>query len=217
MGTILIKQTKYTNGAAAGNLVFHVSNKTNGWRCQMKRVIAIALLIGGAAVLAAGCSKKQNVSEPPVAGTQVPESGATPSEGASTSTRPLDGDAAGEGHGLGAEGTGVLARKVIYFDFDKSEIKPEYADIVADAVRLLTATPSLKVKLEGNTDERGTREYNIGLGERRAQAVRRALMLQGVAESQITTVSFGAERPAVEGDDESAWSKNRRVEVVYLP
>ena len=75
----------------------------------------------------------------------------------------------------------------------------------------------MKVKLEGNTDERGTREYNIGLGERRAQAVRRALMLQGVAESQIMTVSFGAERPAVEGDDEAAWSKNRRVEVVYLP
>ena len=73
------------------------------------------------------------------------------------------------------------------------------------------------MKLEGNTDERGTREYNIGLGERRAQAVRRALMLQGVPDSQLSTVSFGAERPAVEGDDEAAWAKNRRVELVYLP
>ncbi len=88
--------------------------------------------------------------------------------------------------GLGAEGTGVLARKVIYFDFDKSEIKPEFADIVTTAARNLTSNPNLKVKLEGNTDERGTREYNIGLGERRAQAVRRALMLQGVAESQVS-------------------------------
>ena len=83
--------------------------------------------------------------------------------------------------------------------------------------RNLTAHPNLKMKLEGNTDERGTREYNIGLGERRAQAVRRALMLQGVAESQLTTVSFGAERPAVEGDDEAAWAQNRRVEMVYVP
>jgi peptidoglycan-associated lipoprotein len=108
-----------------------------------------------------------------------------------------------------------LARKVIYFDFDKSEIKPEYADIVKLGAQTLTGRPGLKMKLEGNTDQRGTREYNIGLGERRAQAVRRALMLQGVAETQLTTVSFGAERPAAEGDDETAWAKNRRVELVY--
>jgi peptidoglycan-associated lipoprotein len=106
---------------------------------------------------------------------------------------------------------------VIYFDFDKSEIKPEFADIITVHARNLTAHPTLKMKLEGNTDERGTREYNIGLGERRAQAVRRALMLQGVAESQLTTVSFGSERPAVEGDDEAAWSQNRRVELIYTP
>jgi len=87
--------------------------------------------------------------------------------------------------------------------------------LVTQAARNLSSHPQLKVKLEGNTDGRGTREYNIGLGERRAQAVRRALMLQGVAESQITTVSFGAERPAVEGDDEAAWSQNRRVELNY--
>jgi peptidoglycan-associated lipoprotein len=183
----------------------------------MKRVISIALLIAGAALLS-GCPKKHNVSEPPVAGTQVPESSTAGSEeGASTSTRPLDGDANNAARGIGAEGTGALARKVIYFDFDKSEIKPEFGIIVTTAAGTLTANPKLKVKLEGNTDERGTREYNIGLGERRAQAVRRALMLQGVAESQVTTVSFGAERPAAEGDDEAAWAKNRRVEVVFLP
>jgi peptidoglycan-associated lipoprotein len=118
---------------------------------------------------------------------------------------------------VGANATGVLARKVIYFDFDKSEIKPEFADLVAAHARNLSSHPTLRMKLEGNTDERGTREYNIGLGERRAQAVRRALMLQGVAESQLTTVSFGAEKPAAEGDDETAWAKNRRVELVYTP
>jgi peptidoglycan-associated lipoprotein len=180
----------------------------------MKRIISIALLLTGAALLS-GCPKKPNVIEPPAAGSQLAGSSTTaPGEGAQTSGRALDGDAS---EGLGANATGPLAKRVIYFDFDKSEIKPEFVDVVTAHARNLTSHPNLKMKLEGNTDERGTREYNIGLGERRAQAVRRALMLQGVAESQLTTVSFGAERPAVEGDDEAAWAQNRRVEMVYIP
>jgi peptidoglycan-associated lipoprotein len=183
----------------------------------MKRMITIACLLAGAALLA-GCPKKATTVQPPTAGSQVGGSSSTsPSGGASTSGSDLGGDTLNGGRGGAGDATGPLARKVIYFDFDKSEIKPEYADVVRASAQTLTGRPGLKVKLEGNTDERGTREYNIGLGERRAQAVRRALMLQGVAETQITTVSFGAERPAAEGDDETAWSKNRRVEVVYLP
>jgi peptidoglycan-associated lipoprotein len=181
----------------------------------MKRMITIACLLAGA-VLLAGCPKKATTIQPPTAGSQVDGSSSTAPSGApSTSGSDLGGDNGVNG-GAG-EATGPLARKVIYFDFDKSEIKAEYADIVKLSAQTLTVRPGLKVKLEGNTDERGTREYNIGLGERRAQAVRRALMLQGVAETQITTVSFGAERPAAEGDDEGAWSQNRRVEVVYQP
>jgi peptidoglycan-associated lipoprotein len=179
----------------------------------MKRILSVALLIAGAALLA-GCPKKHNVIESPNAGSQV--SGSTEGEGASTSSRALNGGADAQGSGMGAD-AGPFARKVIYFDFDKSEIKPEFAAVVAAHSRNLASHPNLHVKLEGNTDERGTREYNIGLGERRAQAVRRALMLQGVAESQVTTVSFGAERPAAEGDDEAAWAQNRRVELVYTP
>jgi peptidoglycan-associated lipoprotein len=176
-------------------------------------MIPIALLLAGTMLLA-GCPKKHNVNEPPVAGTQVPDSTANGgSETASTSATPF-GDATAAARSLNAA---PMAKRVIYFDFDKSEIKQEYADIVTAAARNLTSNPNLKLKLEGNTDNRGTREYNIGLGERRAQAVRRALMLQGVAESQLSTTSFGAERPAVEGDDESAWSQNRRVELVYGP
>ncbi len=184
----------------------------------MKQIVMTACLLAGA-VLLAGCPKKPTTIEPPVAGTQVGAGSANTAGGAaSTSGAPLGGDtAAGMGaRGLGADG-GISGRKIIYFDFDKSEIKPEFADIITANARNLTAHPNLKLKLEGNTDERGTREYNIGLGERRAQAVRRALMLQGVPETQLTTVSFGAERPAVEGDDESAWAQNRRVELVYLP
>src|SRR5713226_1689598 len=177
----------------------------------MKRILSVALLVAGAALLA-GCPKKHNVIEPPNAGSQV--SGSTQGEGASTSSSALNGGTQG---GMGADGTGPFARKVIYFDFDKSEIKPEFAAVVAAHARNLSSHPNMHMKLEGNTDERGTREYNIGLGERRAQAVRRALMLQGVAQSQLTTVSFGAERPAVEGDDEAAWAQNRRVELVYGP
>jgi len=182
----------------------------------MKRVISIALLLAGAALLS-GCPKKPNVVEPPAAGTQVPgSSNTTPGEGAaSTTSHPLADQADTSGGIPGA--TGALAKRVIYFDFDKSEIKAEFTEIVAAHARYLTAHPNLKMRLEGNTDERGTREYNIGLGERRAQAVRRALMLQGVAESQLNTVSYGAERPAVEGDDEAAWAQNRRVELVYTP
>src|SRR5215469_15216991 len=118
----------------------------------------------------------------------------------------------------GVEGPvgGQLDTKTIYFDFDSSQIKPDYNAILAAHAKYLSSNPSVRVRLEGNTDERGTREYNIGLGERRAQAVRQALMLQGVADAQITTVSYGEERPAVTGHAEAAWSKNRRVEIVYL-
>ncbi|MFQ5642479.1 MAG: OmpA family protein [Thiogranum sp.] len=80
----------------------------------------------------------------------------------------------------------------------------------------LSANPDVKVNVEGHTDERGAREYNIGLGDQRARSVRRMLEFQGVSPMQITTVSFGEEKPAVEGHDESAWSMNRRVELVYV-
>ena len=88
--------------------------------------------------------------------------------------------------------------------------------MVAAHAKYLASHQGARVRLEGHTDERGSREYNIGLGERRAQAVRRALLLQGATDAQISTVSYGAERPAVAGHDEAAWAKNRRVEIVYL-
>lgn len=184
----------------------------------MKKLGSIACLLASVAFLA-GCPKKNTTHEPPTAGNQVAGAGTTnPNEGASTSGSPLGGDTNAMGGAQGAAGpNGPAESRIIYFDFDKSDIRPEFAAIVTANAQYLTAHPAAKLKLEGNTDERGTREYNIGLGERRAQAVRRALMLQGVAENQLSTVSFGAERPAAEGDDESAWAKNRRVELVYTP
>ena len=183
----------------------------------MKKIVSIACLFAAAALLA-GCPKKATTVEPPSAGSQVPGAGGSTSgsETGSTSTSPLGGDGSALGGGPGG-GPNASVGRIIYFDFDKSDIRPEFAGVITGNAQFLAAHPNVKLKLEGNTDERGTREYNIGLGERRAQAVRRALMLQGASENQLTTVSFGAERPAVEGDDEAAWAKNRRVELVYGP
>jgi len=182
---------------------------------SMTKMLSIGCLCAAAALLA-GCPKKATTVEPPSAGTQIPGSGAGGAGSAGTTALGSNTGTMGAGS-QGAGAGGALAHNVIYFDFDKSDIKPEYADVISAHARNLTTHPNLKLKLEGNTDQRGTREYNIGLGERRAQAVRKAVMLQGVAESQLTTVSFGAERPAMEGDDEAAWAKNRRVDMVYTP
>jgi peptidoglycan-associated lipoprotein len=140
-----------------------------------------------------------------------------------------DAGAAGAS-GLGAEDSGAAGgmltpqqqaladlkqKSIVYFEFDSSEIRSEFVPVVAAHAAYLVKFPTARVRLEGHTDEKGSREYNIGLGERRAQAVRRALMLQGVADAQITTVSYGEERPAVEGSDDAALAQNRRVELVH--
>jgi peptidoglycan-associated lipoprotein len=108
-----------------------------------------------------------------------------------------------------------LKQLVVYFDYDQADIKPEYNQMLAAHGQFLAKNPTAMLRLEGNTDERGSREYNIGLGERRAQSVRRALMLQGASANQLTTVSYGEERPASTGSNEESWRLNRRVELVY--
>ncbi len=108
-----------------------------------------------------------------------------------------------------------LSQRVVYFGFDSDSIKPGDRDIIIAHAQYLSANSSEKVVLEGHADERGTREYNIALGERRANAVRQLMTLQGVASSQIDVVSFGEERPIAIGHDESAWGQNRRVEILY--
>ena len=109
----------------------------------------------------------------------------------------------------------ILATRTIYFDYDSSEIKSEYNAVVEAHADFLANHPNVSVTLEGHADERGSREYNLALGERRAKAVERLMTLQGVAAKQLHVTSYGEERPAVEGHNEAAWSKNRRVEIVY--
>ncbi len=118
------------------------------------------------------------------------------------------------------EGNGVSApsgvSRLVYFDFDSSEIRPEFVPVIAAHAHAIAANASIHIRLEGHTDERGSPEYNVGLGERRAQSVRHALLLQGVGEAQVVTVSYGQERPVATGQTEEDWAKNRRVEFVYL-
>ncbi len=124
-----------------------------------------------------------------------------------------DGSATG-GSALGGPGASQENR-IIYFEFDQFDVKPEYSAVLQAHGRYLSANPTARMRLEGHADERGSREYNIGLGEKRGQAVRNVLLLQGAVADQIATVSFGEERPAVIGSDDEAWSLNRRVEIVY--
>lgn len=105
--------------------------------------------------------------------------------------------------------------RVIYFDYDQAELRPEFLDIVAQHGRYLAQNPDGRVRLEGHTDERGSREYNIALGEDRAKTVARMLQLQGVSAGQVRTVSYGEELPVDEAHNNEAWAKNRRVNVIY--
>lgn len=108
-----------------------------------------------------------------------------------------------------------LAQRIFYFDYDSSQVSGSDRQALDAHAAHLASNPSLSVRVEGHGDERGSREYNIGLGERRAQSVRRFLLFQGASSSQITVISYGEERPQALGHDESVWSQNRRVELVY--
>ncbi|MGF1548737.1 MAG: peptidoglycan-associated lipoprotein Pal [Thiotrichales bacterium] len=156
-----------------------------------------------ASLMIVGCAG-QKVKEEPV--------GAVPDRSASdTQTRAVTG-----GTTIAdpfSDPSNPLSRNVIYFDYDSTQVRD--VDIVNAHGRYAAGNPSAKVRLEGHTDERGSREYNIALGERRANSVRQLMMLQGAKGTQLDSVSFGEERPADPGMDEAAFAKNRRVEIIY--
>lgn len=110
---------------------------------------------------------------------------------------------------------GALAKRSIFFDFDQFVVRADFTPVIEAHGRYLAANKSRSIKLEGNADERGSREYNLALGQKRAEAVRSRLKLLGVADSQMETVSFGEEKPRATGHDEAAWAENRRVDIVY--
>ncbi|OQW93241.1 MAG: peptidoglycan-associated lipoprotein [Beggiatoa sp. IS2] len=131
------------------------------------------------------------------------------------------GDSTGvgsDGSGTGSNTTrmgGVPSERVIYFDFDRSEVRADQQGIVAGHGNYLAASPNMRIRVEGHADERGSREYNLALGERRAETVKRSLMALGAIDTQMTTLSYGEEKPLSLEHNEAAWQLNRRAELVY--
>ena len=177
------------------------------------------LWLGVVLTLLVGCKSMERKGEEAARGAAAAQSqGATTKglageEGAAlyeVQTQGLGGQ-----EGAGPDATGLLARRTIYFAFDSAQVRSEDIPVIQAHARYLAANPQARVTLEGHTDERGSREYNIALGEARAKAVARLLELNGVSSDRIRIVSYGEEKPVALGHDESAWQKNRRVEIVY--
>jgi peptidoglycan-associated lipoprotein len=176
------------------------------------RSLVFAALVGGLAL--AGCNRSTTVPTTDESGAGAMGADDGGMSGTSTMGAGGAGGMSGTADDPGARDP-LLSELVVYFDYDRSEIRPEFNELLAAHATYLAERPTTQVRLEGHSDERGSREYNIGLGERRAQAVRRVLLLQGAATDQISTVSYGEERPAVLGSDEQSYGQNRRVEIVY--
>jgi peptidoglycan-associated lipoprotein len=172
---------------------------------------ALALL--AAAVLAGCASTPLEDTKAPVESRSAGAAGGAGTGGASSATAqskvtPVDlakTDAAAMGN----------LPRIVFFDFDSYVVKDEFRSTVEANAKVLSADRKKKVSIEGHTDERGGREYNLALGQKRAEAVAKSLALLGAADNQMEAVSFGKERPAVQGSDEAAWAKNRRAELIY--
>lgn len=182
----------------------------------MRNYLWIALI----AAALAGCSSTPTTEAP------VDERSAGAGTGAPGSSGAQTGGAAGGGVTGSATGSGVggnplrdpnnvLSKRSVYFDFDSFVVKEEYRPLVEAHARYLQQNRNARMTVQGNTDERGSREYNIALGQKRADSVKRMMMLLGATESQIETVSFGKEKPRNPGHDESAWAENRRDDILY--
>ena len=165
------------------------------------RVLMAALLC----TAAIGCSKKVKEVPPTDTGTSA-------GTGTVTDTTPTTSGAYGPGD---LDTDACLRQRVVYFDLDQDALRPEFQAAMACHAKYLRDRPSSRMTLEGNADERGSREYNLGLGERRGNAVSSALQAQGGSAGQITVVSYGEERPVCTASGEDCWAKNRRVEIVY--
>lgn len=170
----------------------------------MNNITRLMLALAVSLALVA-CSKKVKESPDSNAGGNTGDTGAT--------TNPYSGS--GKFQPMDLDSHPCLRQRVVYFDFDQDMLKPEFQAAIACHAKYLQDRPESRMTLEGSADERGTREYNLGLGERRGNAVSSALQASGGSASQITVVSYGEERPTCLDSGEDCWAKNRRVEIVY--
>lgn len=174
------------------------------------------LALGGLLLVFAisGCSSKGGLDETN-AGVSAARRGHAKAGGAGHAYADVGRNSQFTGLGDLDSGTGPLSKRVIYFAYDSDDVLPEYEPVMTAHAEYLASHPQQTAVLEGHADERGSSEYNIALSERRATSVERSLRLQGAAEGQLQIVSYGEEKPAVSGHEESSWQQNRRVEIVY--
>ena len=173
----------------------------------MKRLIIPTLL----ALLVAGCSSTPDTTEQTSAPVES-RSGTTDGKIATVTANGMDS------RKLPPELTdpkNILSKRSVYFDYDKFDIKAEYKDLVAAHAKFLSNNRQFKMLIQGNTDERGSREYNLALGQKRAEAVKKQLILLGAREEQVESVSLGEEKPKNPGQNEAAWAENRRGDMLY--
>jgi peptidoglycan-associated lipoprotein len=185
--------------------------KPSGWMGRLALLLATGLLA------ACGSSVKLDTDVPVSDSTGTPVQPAAPAQGGQGSASGVDSRTVTGVQTDASRATDPpqsLAR-VVYFDYDDFAVKSEFTALLEGHARFLRANPQRRVGLEGHTDDRGGREYNLALGQKRAEAVRRALSILGVNDAQMEAVSFGKEKPAQVGDDESAYRLNRRVELIY--
>ena len=177
----------------------------------MKRISIIAALAITAGL--AGCATTES-QDSSTTGAGTPATGGKPAA-ASTGTA-SGGQVASRSTGSTAAASGARPdmKRSVYYEFDKYDVKPEYRALVESHARWLKANPQAKIVIEGNADERGSREYNVALGQRRAESVTKMLMLLGAKADQIEAVSWGEEKPRRDGHDESSWAENRRDDFV---
>jgi peptidoglycan-associated lipoprotein len=165
-----------------------------------------------AAAFMAGCASQSTTTPDQAGGAQS----GTPS-GAQPSATPQTGGPGAAQKSLGdvRDPRGDYAKRSVYYEFDGYDVKAEYRPMVEAHAQYLKQNPSARITIEGNCDERGSREYNVALGQRRAESVMKMMTLLGVREGQIESVSFGKEKPRAAGNDEKAWSENRRSDFAY--
>ena len=176
----------------------------NASASRMARTLLLAAL---ASAIAVGCSKKVKETPPTDTGAST-----------GTTTTPVDDGGATRPGAYGPndlDTDACLRNRVVYFDLDQDALKPEFQAAMACHAKYLRDRPTARLRLEGNADERGSREYNVALGERRGGAVSSALQASGGPASQLSVISYGEERPVCNDGGESCWSQNRRVELVY--
>ena len=170
----------------------------------MRKTLFVTAIL---AALLAGCSSGVKLNDVPVEDKSASAAGVGNVQGGGVANVVTE-------KSVGGIGPAGVAH-VVYFDYDSYVIRAEARPVIESHARFLQANKQRKAMLEGHTDERGGREYNLALGQKRAEAVQRALALMGVPDSQVEAVSYGKEKPAAQGADEAAWSKNRRVEFKY--